>query len=35
MFYFKLPAIIFRVFIVGGSYLPLYRAYLAKVGYKG
>jgi hypothetical protein len=34
-FSFKFPAIIFRVFILGGNYLPLYRVYLARVGYKG
>jgi len=25
----------FRIFMLGGSYLPLYRVYLAKVGRKG
>ena len=25
----------FRVFVLGGSYLPLYRVYLARAGCKG
>jgi len=34
LFTFKLPAIMFYVFILDSNYLPLYSVYLAKVGYK-
>ena len=34
-FNFKLPIIIFYVFISGGNCLPLYYIYLAKVGREG
>ena len=33
--YFKFPAIIFYIFVLGSNYLPLYHVYLARVGHKG
>jgi len=35
MVHFKFPAIMFRVFILGGNYLPLYYIHLARAGREG
>ena len=35
LFYFKLPAIIFCIFVLNSNYLPLYCVYPAKVGREG
>ena len=35
LFNFKFPAIVFRVFVLGGSRLPLYYVHPARAGREG